>query len=54
MSALKIARISHEEDVFAADETKVHTLSHQVISEMLNTAERQEAASSAPPPATSS
>ena len=51
LPALKIARITHEEDVFAADETKVHTMSHQVISEMLETAERQEAASSAPPPA---
>lgn len=50
MPALKIVRISHEEDVFAADETKVHTLSRQVISEMLDTAAREEVSSSAPPP----
>jgi hypothetical protein len=51
MAAHKIVHISHEEDVFAADETKVHTLSRQAISEMLDTAERREVLSSAPPPA---
>lgn len=52
MAPLKIARVHHEEDdVFAAEETKLHTLSRQAISEMLETAEKQEANSSAPPPA---
>ena len=50
MSPLKIVRVSHEEDVFAAEETKVHTLSHQAISEMLDTAAKQEALTSSPPP----
>lgn len=50
MPALKIVRVSHEEDVFAAEETKVHTMSRRVISEMLDTAAREEANSSAPPP----
>lgn len=50
MSAFKIVRVSHEEDVFAADETKVHTLSRQAITELLDTAARDEATSSAPPP----
>jgi hypothetical protein len=49
MSALEIVRVSHEEDVFAADETKVHTLSRQAISEMLDTAAREDGTSSSPP-----
>jgi hypothetical protein len=51
MASLKIARLSEEEDVFAADETKVHTLSQQAISEMLDSAAREE--SSPPPPPSS-
>jgi hypothetical protein len=50
MSAFKIVRVSHEEDAFAADETKVHTLSRQAITELLDTAAREEVSSSAPPP----
>jgi len=48
--AFKIARLKMDEDVFAADETKVHTLSKQAITEMLETAERLDPLSSAPPP----
>jgi hypothetical protein len=51
MAALKVVRIDTEEDAFAADETKVHTLSRQAISEMLDTADRQAAVTSSPPPA---
>lgn len=49
MSALKIARLTRD-DVFPADETKVHTLSRQAIAEMLDDATRKEKLSSVPPP----
>lgn len=45
-----IPSLSEEEDVYAAEETKVHTLSRQAIAEMLDIAERQSPISSAPPP----
>lgn len=51
MAGLQIVRISNDEDVFAADETKVHTLSRRAISDMLESADRADTASSAPPPA---
>jgi hypothetical protein len=50
MRPLKIVKVPMDEDVFAAEETKVHTFSRQVIADMLDTAERAPASTSAPPP----
>lgn len=51
-SVRRIPVIRHGGDVYAADETKVHTFSRQAIAAMLQTAESDEACvSSAPPPA---
>lgn len=50
-SVRRIPVIRHGEDVYAADETKVHTFSRQAIAVMLQTAECDEGSlSSAPPP----
>lgn len=51
-SVRRIPVVRHGGDVYAADETKVHTFSRQAIAAMLEVAEGGEApVSSAPPPA---
>ncbi len=49
-SVRRIPVIRHGEDVYAADETKVHTFSRQAIAAMLQTADVDEVKISAPPP----